>query len=123
VDAHGMPVRVFVTSGTVHDSKKAIALIDGISAEYLLADRAYDSKAIIEKAVLQGMEIVIPSRKNAKVKRNIDKYIYKARSLVENTILTLKQWRGIATRYAKHTASFVAAVQIRCIILWAKVLV
>jgi hypothetical protein len=26
-------------------------------------------------------------------------------------------WRGIATRYAKNPASFVAAVQIRCIAL------
>ncbi|MGI6234826.1 MAG: IS5/IS1182 family transposase, partial [Christensenellales bacterium] len=33
-----------------------------------------------------------------------------------------KRWRGIATRYAKNTSSFVAAVQIRCISLWANVL-
>ncbi|NLX83156.1 MAG: IS5/IS1182 family transposase, partial [Clostridiales bacterium] len=36
--------------------------------------------------------------------------------------LHLKRWRGIATRYAKNTSSFVAAVQIRCISLWANVL-
>ncbi|MCE5342624.1 MAG: IS5/IS1182 family transposase, partial [Eubacteriales bacterium] len=29
----------------------------------------------------------------------------------------------IATRYAKNTSSFIAAVQIRCIALWVKVLV
>jgi transposase len=33
----------------------------------------------------------------------------------------LKRWRGMATRYAKNVASFVAAVQIRCIALWAKI--
>ncbi|MCL1885966.1 MAG: IS5/IS1182 family transposase, partial [Dehalococcoidia bacterium] len=33
------------------------------------------------------------------------------------------RWRGIATRYAKNTDSFIAAVQIRCIALWLKVLV
>jgi transposase len=32
--------------------------------------------------------------------------------------LKLKRWRGIATRYAKNSASFVAAVQIRCLVLW-----
>ena len=37
--------------------------------------------------------------------------LYKARHLVENAFLHLKQWRGIATRYAKNTSSFVAAVQ------------
>ncbi len=50
--------------------------------------------------------------------RIIDKDIYKLRHVVENTILYLKRWRGIATRYAKNTASFLAAVQIRCMILW-----
>ncbi|MGL5976824.1 MAG: IS5/IS1182 family transposase, partial [Aeromonas sobria] len=29
---------------------------------------------------------------------------------------------GIATRYAKNTGSFVAAVQIRCTYLWASIL-
>ncbi len=32
------------------------------------------------------------------------------RHLVENAFLHLKRWRGIATRYAKNTASFLAAV-------------
>ncbi|NLY40564.1 MAG: IS5/IS1182 family transposase, partial [Desulfovibrionales bacterium] len=38
-----------------------------------------------------------------------------------NAFLYLKQWRGIATRYAKNVSSFIAAVQIRCIFLWASV--
>jgi transposase len=33
--------------------------------------------------------------------------------------LHLKRWRGIATRYAKRSDSFLAAVQIRCLVLWA----
>ncbi|MDR2572997.1 MAG: IS5/IS1182 family transposase, partial [Desulfovibrio sp.] len=33
----------------------------------------------------------------------------------------LKRWRGIATRYAKNTVSFLAAVHIRCIAIWAKI--
>ncbi|MCA3017931.1 MAG: IS5/IS1182 family transposase, partial [Rhodocyclaceae bacterium] len=35
--------------------------------------------------------------------------------------LYLKQWRGIATRYLKNTKSFLSAVHIRCIIMWAKI--
>ncbi|MDD5698402.1 MAG: IS5/IS1182 family transposase, partial [Victivallaceae bacterium] len=35
--------------------------------------------------------------------------------------MALKRWRGIATRYAKRTASFLAAVQIRCLAVWAKI--
>ena len=44
---------------------------------------------------------------------------YKLRHLVENAFLHLKRWRGIATRYAKNSSSFLAAVPIRCIALWA----
>ncbi|MFV0276653.1 MAG: IS5/IS1182 family transposase, partial [Parahaliea sp.] len=34
----------------------------------------------------------------------------------------LKGWRGIATRYAKNAQSFLAAIQIRCLVLWLKFL-
>jgi transposase len=122
VDAHGMPVRIIVTAGTVNDCKEACALIDGISAEYLLADKGYDSNEIIEKAASQSMSVVIPPKKNRKEQREYDEHLYKLRHLVENAFLHLKRWRGIATRYAKNTSSFVAAVHIRCIALWAAVL-
>jgi transposase len=62
------------------------------------------------------------AQKNRKEQRVYDKDLYRVRHLVENAFLHLKQWRGIATRYAKMLTSFVAAVQIRCIALWLKVL-
>ena len=40
---------------------------------------------------------------------------------IENTFLKLKRWRGIATRYAKTTSSYVAAVQICCMFLWLQI--
>jgi transposase len=121
VDSHGMPLRALVTQGTTADCTKAVALIEGFSAQHLLADRGYDSNEIIEQARLRGMSPVIPPKRNRKELRKYDKELYKARHLVENAFLYLKQWRGIATRYAKHAASFLAAVQIRCIFLWATI--
>ena len=117
-----MPVRIFVTAGTVNDCTKACALIDGFAATHLLADKGYDSQKIVEKALSQGMEVVIPPRKNRLQQREYDKELYKLRHLVENAFLHLKRWRGIATRYAKTTASFIAAVQIRCIAIWANII-
>ena len=117
-----MPVRVIVTAGTTADCTQAVALIDGIAAQFLLADRGYDSNEIIDKAAAVGCEVVIPPKKNRKVQRSYDRELYRVRHLVENTFLQLKRWRGIATRYAKLLASFVAAVQIRCIALWLNVL-
>ena len=87
----------------------------------LLADKGYDTDAILEQALRQNMEPVIPPKKNRKVQRAYDEDLYKLRHLVENAFLHLKRWRGIATRYAKNTASFLAAVQIRCIALWANI--
>ena len=116
-----MPVRVIITEGTTSDCSKVNALIDGINAEYLLADRAYDTNEILEKAESNGIVAVIPPKKSRKNKRDYDKYLYKLRHLVENAFLALKRWRGIATRYAKNASSFLAAVQIRCILLWAKI--
>jgi len=120
VDANGNPVRVFVTAGTTADCKLGESLIRGIDASALLADRGYDVNALILLARSMGMEIVIPPKKNRKEQREYDKDLYKLRHLVENAILMLKQWRGIATRYAKNTDSFLAAVQFCSILHWAK---
>jgi hypothetical protein len=116
-----MPVRILITQGTAADCTQASKLIEGIAAEHLLADRGYDTNAIVEQAEKQGMKPVIPPKKNRLIQREYDKDLYKLRHLVENAFLHLKRWRGIATRYAKNTASFLAAVQIRCIALWANI--
>jgi len=88
----------------------------------LLADKGYDSGEIINKAISQNMKIVIPPRSNRKIQRDYDEYLYQLRHLIENAFLHLKRWRGVATRYAKNTSSFIAAVQIRCITLWLRIL-
>ena len=113
-----MPLRVIITEGTCADCTQALPLIDGMTAEYLLADKGYDSDAIVEQDKAQSMNPVIPPRKNRKEQRIYDKALYKHRHLVENAFLYLKRWRGVATRYAKNVASFLAAVQIRCLALW-----
>jgi transposase len=97
-------------------------LIEGLEAGHLLADRGYDTDAIVAQAGQQGMGIVIPPKKSRIQPRDYDKALYRHRHQVENAFLHLKRWRGIATRYAKNTASFVAAVQIRCIALWINIL-
>ena len=122
VDANGMPVRILITQGTTADCKQAGNLIEGINADVLFADRAYDTDGIITMAQAAGMKIVIPPKKNRKVQREYDEYLYRLRHLVENAFLMLKRWRGIATRYAKHSASFLAAVQIRCLAIWLQLL-
>ena len=97
-------------------------MIDGMSAGAFLADRGYDTENILRKSGEFGCQVVIPQKKNRKILRNYDRDLYKVRHLVESVFLHLKRWRGIATRYAKRCASFLAAVQIRCIFLWANII-
>ena len=115
-----MPVRIILTEGTTAGCTQAPDLIADVAAQRLLADRGYDSDAIIAQAEEQGMEAVIPPRRNRKEPRRYDRALYKLRHLVENAFQTFKQWRGIATRYARNEASFLAACQIRAMVMWTK---
>ena len=63
VDVNGKPVRFIVTSGTVADCSQAKDLIKDTGTKYLLADRGYDTNAIIEAAQNAGMEVIIPPKK------------------------------------------------------------
>ena len=116
-----MPVRMFVTAGTVADCTQAYRLVDGINAESLLADKGYDSDAFANILIERGIHPVIPPLKRRKPPRPYDEYLYRLRHLVENAFLELKRWRGIATRDAKNTSSFWAAVHIRCVAIWANI--
>jgi len=113
-----MPIRIIITEGTKADCTEAINLIDGIQAKNLIADRGYDTDEIIEVVESQGGNAVIPPKKNRKKQREYNTCLYKMRHLVENAFLNLKQWRSIATRYCKNVTSFMAIIQIKCMMLW-----
>ena len=49
-----MPVRLVLTEGTVADCTQALTLTADFPAQYLLADRGYDTNAIVAGAVEQG---------------------------------------------------------------------
>ena len=123
MDEIGRPLRVIITSGTVNDCTKTIELIEDINHNILIADRAYDTNLIVTTCLRNGVETVIPSKKNRKEQRYYDKKLYKVRRIVENVFAVLKRWRGISTRYAKHTKSYLASVQIACFFAWANSIV
>jgi transposase len=49
---------------------------------------------------------------------SFDREAYKQRNTVERCINRLKQWRGIATRYEKTAAIYLAGLHIPGIFLW-----
>ena len=64
VDALGNPLRVILSAGQIADIEQAEALISGQSAEFIVADKGYDSDAFVEAISAQGSQPVIPPRSN-----------------------------------------------------------
>ena len=118
MDGLGNPVDFILTGGEVHDSVCANDLLDGKSADFVLADKAYDSDRILEKITGMGAVAVIPPKSNRVIRREYDKHYYKERNLVERFFCRLKQFRGIATRYCKRGEYFLEAIKLAaCLIL------
>lgn len=63
-----MPVRILVTQGTTADYTQVGRLIEGIDADHLLADRGYDSNAIIEQAEKQVWKLLFLQRRTGRRK-------------------------------------------------------
>lgn len=117
MDKRGLPVRVKLTAGNINDNVVAIDILTGLSFKKLLGDKAFDTDAILAFAKDNNIEAVIPPKSNRKIQRDYDKELYKKRHIVENVFLWFKRWRGIATRFFKNTLSFLAAIQIRCMLI------
>ena len=121
-DADGYPLNFEITGGEVHDSQVAGVLIEMIGqADFFIADKAYDSQAIRDKACMHGMTPIIPKRSNAKQPNpKFDSYLYKLRHLVENMFARLKHFRSIATRYEKLARNFKSMLYLACTIVHCK---
>jgi transposase len=66
-DALGRPLRFLLTGGQVHDSRTAMAMLDGAVGDAVIADKAYDSDAIRGHIAAAGIKAVIPSSRRRKV--------------------------------------------------------
>ena len=119
VDALGNPVNFFLTGGEAHDLAGADALLPGMAAETLIADKAFDAdERVLEPLAAAGKTAVIPPKANRLVKRDYDRDLYKTRHLIENFFAKLKQFRAIATRYDKTARNFLAAVHLAASAIW-----
>ncbi len=88
-DGDGLPLKVDLTGGNVHDSVPAVDLLKNIKSDFLLGDKGYDSSRIINFIKRQGSKAIIPSRKSNKIIRNYDKNKYKSRNLIECFLVKL----------------------------------
>ena len=108
MDSLGNPVRLLVSAGEKADITQAESLLKGLRAEHVLADKAYDSDALIKKIESSQARAVIPPRSNRKQQRSYDKELYKERNKVERFFNKIKQFRRVATRYEKTARNYLA---------------
>jgi transposase len=86
----GCPVRFFLTAGQAGDAPQAQPLVEGLAAEIVMADAAYDSDAFRATIAAKGAQAVIPNNPSRAQKYPLDKPIYAERHLVECCFSKLK---------------------------------
>jgi transposase len=109
-DALGNLVRFVLLPGHRFDTAGVAPLIDGISFDAMLADKAFDSNWIIGEMNARGALICISQHPRRCKPLVIDPDLYKCRHLIENFFCKLKEFKRIAMRADKTDASFKAMI-------------
>ena len=117
VDALGNPVRLVITAGQVADVTQGEALVSGLKADPVIADKGYDSDGLVAVIEAGGAKAVIPPKSNRKRPRDHDKHLYKERNLVERFLNKVKNCRRVATRYEKTARNYMAFWQLASIMV------
>jgi transposase len=117
VNGLGLPVKLVLTPGQAADVKQAAALLEGVPLEVVIADKGYDSRAVVDSIESRGGEAVIPSLKNRARQRAYDRERYKDRNLAERFWNKIKHYRRVATRYEKTARNFLAFIHVASIML------
>ena len=116
----GCPVRFALTAGHRGDAPQAEPLIEGLAAEVVMADAAYDADQLRRTIAAKGAVAVIPNNRSRARKYPLDKHLYAQRHLVECCFSRLKQFRRVATRFEKTARNYMAVITLAAIVLWLR---
>jgi transposase len=94
VEALGLPVRFDLGPGQQNDMACAADLIDGLQADNVLADKAYDTDSLCAKIEAQGGVAVIPPRRHRNNPRAYDRIAYK-KPLGRRRLVDLRSHRHV----------------------------
>ena len=116
-DALGNLVRFVLLPGHRFDTVGVPPLIDGVSFDALIADKAFDSNTIIENLNERGAKIVISQHPRRAKPLTLDAEMYKWRHLIENFFCKLKEFKRIAMRADKTDTSFNAIIHLAAAVI------
>lgn len=143
VDARGRPLVILVGPGQANDSPVLPDLLANLRVERcgpgrprtrpdaVVADKAYSARAHRAHLRARGIKAVIPEpsdqirnrkRRGSRGGRPpaFDAETYRGRNVIERSFNTVKQWRGLATRYDKLAIIYRGAAVLRAITVWLK---
>lgn len=127
VDGNGTPLEVEVSAGQVHDSQCLEPILKKVRVRQkrgrpksrpkrLAGDKGYSSGSIRGFLKDRKIEPIIPHKDNEKARYDpevvFDKETYKRRSIVEQSIGWLKEYRRIGTRFEKLAINFLAMLKL-----------
>lgn len=133
VDGRGRPLSVLLTGGQAGDNPQLLTLLDAIAVHHggpgrprkrpdmLLADKGYAHESTRAALRRRGIRHTIPERRDQAARRAakgsaggrppaFDMVVYRQRNVVERYFNRLKQWRDLATRYAKRATIYRASL-------------
>ena len=113
------PIRFFMTAGQVSDYTGAAALLGSLpKADWLLADRGYDTDWFSDASKDKGTKPCIPGRKSRSKPVKHDKRRHKRRHRIEIMSGRQKDWRRVATRYDRCPKVFLSAIALAATVMF-----
>ena len=119
-DALGNLVRFMLLPGQRFDTAGVAPLIAGIEFGALIADKAFDSDAIIADLNARGAKVVISQHPRRAKSVPLDRDIYKWRHLIENFFCKLKEFKRIAMRADKTDQSYAAMIYLATAVIHSR---
>ena len=92
-------------------------LIKGVTFDGLIADKAFDTDAIVADLNKRGAKVVISQHPRRSRPLDIDLDVYKWRHLIENFFCKLKEFKRIAMRSDKTDTSFTAMIYVTAAVI------
>ena len=143
VEGRGRPLAVLLTPGQAGDNPQLAPLLEAIRVptggpgrprkrpDHLVADKAYSHPSTRSLLRRRGIGHTIPERADQQARRArrgraggrppaFDRQHYRQRNLVERCFNRLKQYRALATRYAKRAELYRGLVVLASILIWLR---
>ena len=141
-DRRCRPLSFVLTPGQAADSPRFTAVLERIKVrgpvgrprtrpDAVAADKAYSSRANRVYLRRRKIRAVIPEKTDQAANRKKrgsrggrpvthEATLYKERNTAERCINKIKEWRGLATRYDKTPASYLAGLHLRGAVIWLR---